>query len=93
RRISLELDADTQPLVHRVINLDDLANDWLPELRYLVLVSSADEKRQIEALRRSGLNNILQVSSEGLLAGDVVIPDVKNNQIFVLYREPDSHHS
>lgn len=93
RRISAELDADTQPLVHRVIDLDDLANDWLPELRYMVLIWSADEKRQIEALRRSGLNNIWQISNEDLLAGDVVIPDVKKNQIFVLYRESDSHHS
>ena len=93
RRISAVLDVDIPQLVHRVISLDDLANEWLPELRYLVLISSDYEKGKINALRRSGLNNIWNFSSEDLLLGDVVIPDVKKNQIFVLYRESDRHHS
>ncbi|MCX7289551.1 His-Xaa-Ser system radical SAM maturase HxsC [Janthinobacterium sp.] len=93
RRFTAKLDVDAHSLVHRVVILPDLACDWAPDLRYLVQVSSEDEERQIEALRRSGLNNIWQVSSTELIPGDIVTLDVKKSQVFVLYRESDSHHS
>lgn len=93
RRVSAKLNVDTHSLVHRVISFNDLASDWEPGLRYLIPVSTADEQRQVDVLRQSGLDNVWWISSEALLSGDVVIPDARKNQVFVLYRESDSHHS
>lgn len=79
------------PGVHRVVVAHELAGQWQPDLRFLVLASSADERASAERLAVAG--NVGWVSSRELLPGDVVAVGRQPHSAYVLFRETDVHHT
>lgn len=93
RRIKALLQPGCEPVVHRVVSFKDVAAQWLPHLRFLVLVQSEQERRRVDDLGKSGLSNLCWVQACDLQAGDVVVPHASRAELVVLLREADSHHA
>ncbi len=93
RRIKVRLQAQVEMCVHRVVTYENLASEWSPDLRFFVLVFSAENQAGTEALRQSGLANIAWIEGKGLQEGDIVVPVRDKQEVLVLLREADAHHS
>jgi His-Xaa-Ser system radical SAM maturase HxsC len=79
--------------VWRVVNPEALAAEWEPDLRLLVMVSNPKSTTGIERLAGSGLPNVSWIAAHGLEQGDVVSVSQERQEVRVLYRESDRHHS
>ncbi|KQV53289.1 His-Xaa-Ser system radical SAM maturase HxsC [Pelomonas sp. Root1217] len=93
RTVRCELQPGVAPGVHRVVSADELAGVWTPELRFLVVANTPEEKAQAERLVGSEVKNVAWAASADLMAGDVVTIDTARSKVVVLYRESDRHHS
>jgi His-Xaa-Ser system radical SAM maturase HxsC len=93
RRVDAVLQPDCPRSVHRLVRLEDLAGEWTPQLRWLVLVETAEERVHVEQLRQSGLDNLVWTESAQLQAGDVVVPMSARAEVAVLLRATDAHHT
>jgi His-Xaa-Ser system radical SAM maturase HxsC len=94
RRLAAQWDADIPSRsVWRVTALDDVACEWSPDHRILVLTASPEQRLAVETLRQAGLTALRWVACEGLLAGDVVVALAAQSQAIVVFRESDTHHS
>lgn len=78
---------------HRVVQVQDLASQWAPDLSFAVLIDSASQLPEILQLQISGLTNITGVRSSNLRPGDVIAPNGSGSNSTVLYREDDAHHA
>lgn len=89
RKVKADCDPRAYGSVARVVHADDLASEWEPGLRYLIL---ADESTHdlVERMQASGLDNVFWIRAQNLIGGDVVIPYA--GDAVVLYRESDMHH-
>lgn len=93
----------------QAVNLDNLSKRWSPDLRYLVSVTSLEERTQFSRLLNSGVNNIAMLVAHrkfllertphvvepenAIKQGDVVAAISHRNQIQVLDRPSDDHHT
>lgn len=93
RRIAATFREETPPRVHRVISIENLAAEWDEELRFVVLISADESQQVIEQLCVAGLSNVSWVKSDSLEVGDVVSPQSEKDEVLVLFRESDLHHS
>lgn len=93
RKLKAFLQPGYEARVHRIINYDDIAAVWTPELRFMVPVNSAEEKSEIECLQQAGLPNLIWVQCTALEDGDVVVPHATRDEVAVLLRESDAHHT
>lgn len=93
RRIKALLSPGCTPVVHQVVAFDDVAGQWLPHLRFAVLVHSEQERCGVDDLVRSGLSNLCWVQAPGLQDGDVVVPHAGRGELVVLLRPSDAHHA
>ena len=93
RRVAVVLPPSCEAQVHQVVRYDDIAQHWTPDLRFMALVLSPEEKNRVEALRRSGLSNVVWVESSDLEPGDVVVPRLDKSEVTVLLRASDQHHA
>lgn len=78
--------------VHRVIDLGDLAAEWQPSLRFLLIGGREDIAARLDGLRASGLSNVSWIDAEGLQRGDVVVSAGNGKELMVLDRASDHHH-
>ncbi|MGE8628088.1 His-Xaa-Ser system radical SAM maturase HxsC [Achromobacter denitrificans] len=79
--------------VARVVSGDSLPSQWQPELQFLVQASSDAQRSLVARYRNSGLSNIEWIDGLNLEEGDVVIPSPERQEVSILYRESDVHHS
>lgn len=93
RKVQASFQTGTGARVHRVVAYANVAAEWSPELRILVLTRSADERAGIEDLQTAGLPNVTWVESAALLDGDIVMPLPAKDEAVVLLRESDTHHA
>jgi His-Xaa-Ser system radical SAM maturase HxsC len=95
RRIHALFQGGCEPLAHRVVDFDDLASQWEPHLRFLVLVTSGEQRRVVEAMGEGvqGLANLYWTESDGIQAGDVLVPLASREEALVLLRASDAHHA
>src|SRR5258708_30961955 len=93
RRLAAQFDCSVEDRVHRIVSLDNLAAEWTADLRFLVIAKSNDECLEVQKLQRAGLENVFWLCSDGILEGDVVVPQTRKCESVVLYRESDMHHS
>lgn len=93
RKVQASFQTGTEARVHRVVAYANVAAEWSPELRILVLARSADERAGIEDLQTAGLPNVTWVESAALLDGDIVMPLPAKDEAVVLLRESDTHHA
>ena len=93
RKFKAVLQPGTQARVHRMVEYRDLAGQWVPDLRFLVRVQSLKEREEVEGLAQAGLSNCAWVDGNGLENADVVVPHAYRNEVTVLLRESDTHHS
>lgn len=84
---------DVQAGVYRVANVDSLAAEWQPHLRFLVLAPDDETRAQVERWRAAGLQNVIQIDGAGLEEGDVVACRPSERKAMVLLRESDLHHT
>lgn len=78
--------------VWRVIAFDDVAAQWSPEHRVLVLAESPEQCLSVERMRQAGLSNLGWARCEGLNPGDVVVVLPAQSQALVVFRQSDTHH-
>lgn len=93
RRLAATFDVDMAPDVHRVVELENIAGEWVSELKFCVLTNSAADQAQVRLLRSSGLTNVFAISGEGFEVGDVIAPNSQATGAAVLFRESDRHHA
>lgn len=78
--------------VFRVVDAPALADEWRPELRFLVLPTTGTDARRLQATTAQ-LGNAWPIQSNELQAGDVVVPTAGGTKLTVLLRESDEHHA
>lgn len=93
RRIRAALQPACEGRVHRVIGYEQIAAEWTPDLRFLVVARTADEQAGVENLQKAGIANIAWVDGLSLQEGDVVVPQAPKGEVLVLLRETDTHHA
>lgn len=93
RRIKAQFGPSTQSAVWRIVELEDVASQWQPELRFLVMAHSGQDKLTITKLQMAGLTNVEWITGDGMQSGDVVVPMLPRMEVAVLYRVSDKHHS
>lgn len=93
RRLNAKFNAGISPSAHRIVHLENLATEWLPDKRFLVPVTDETEANTVERLITSGMHNVSWTVSEGVSAGDVVLPMPAKGNLIVVYRDSDKHHS
>src|SRR4051794_38896916 len=93
RRINAQMDSRIARRAYRVIQFDDLAANWTPELHFLVPVHGAFEADRIDQLVKRGLTNVCWIDGGDLEDGDVVIPEPRGKKVLISYRNSDLHHA
>lgn len=93
RRVSADLDEKCGARVRRVVDFEGFAAQWEPSLYFLVRVQSPEERRSIEDLQSTGLDNLAWVVSDQLEIGDIVVGRPFKGELIVLLRESDAHHA
>lgn len=93
RRISAQLHEGVRPGVHRIVRPEQLATQWEPGIRFLVMITEEAEILLRERLLAAGLDNAWWVLANGLEPGDVVRAYPDRNELVVVYRESDQHHA
>ncbi|WP_232429521.1 His-Xaa-Ser system radical SAM maturase HxsC [Noviherbaspirillum autotrophicum] len=79
--------------IYRVTNIEDVAAEWAPGLRFLVKIATEDDVGTVARLIKSGLTGLSAAQAAGLEIGDIVLPIPDKDEVIVLYRESDLHHS
>jgi len=79
--------------VHRVVELDELAAEWLPGLRFAVTTATDEQRGTVTKLRENGLGGVQWIAGADLRPGDVVLPSPGHDRASVLFRESDLHHT
>lgn len=79
--------------IRRVVTLEALASEWAPDLRFAVRATSEQERHRIESFRGAGGIDVALVEADGLETGDIILGRAERQEISVLYRESDLHHS
>lgn len=93
RKLKVEIQPGCDALVYRVVSFDLFPAQWTPELRFLIIAQTVNERCVIEGMAEGGLRNVFWVESESLQSGDIVVPDPERQQLSVLLRESDAHHT
>lgn len=93
RRIIARLDPLARRKAYQVVQFDELATSWCPELNYMIPVQNEFFAGRVEHLRDRGLANVFWIESAELEVGDVLIPEPSNSHVTVSYRHSDLHHS
>lgn len=93
RRLPSTLQLATFAKIYRVVSRGGLTGEWTPDLNFLMLVETEEEARQADELRKAGVHNVAAVICDELELGDIVLPRPEKNEVMVLYRESDLHHS
>lgn len=93
RRVAATFGPNIDTGVCRVVDASDLANEWTPDLRFLVRIRAPSDREGVERLSSAGTTNVGWVQSDELLAGDVVSPRVSKSVSLVHFRESDVHHT
>lgn len=93
RRLIAQFDPLIAPDVYRIASIADLANEWTPELKFLLLANTEQCKAQVEALRSSAVDNVFWIAGCEFEVGDVVVPNKAATQASILFRESDTHHA
>lgn len=78
--------------VYRVVNAETFADEWRPDLKFLVLSPVGAAAHRLKATVTQ-LANAWLVHSGELEAGDVVVSSGIGARLTVLFRESDEHHS
>jgi His-Xaa-Ser system radical SAM maturase HxsC len=92
RRVTAKFSFEVMPRVYRVVNIDELATEWEPDLFLLALVSTEVGRNQVQQINAAGLP-IGSVECSLLAHGDVVTCQPERSRAVVLFRESDTHHS
>jgi len=79
--------------VWRVVDIDSLASHWQPDIRFLTLATTMQQRQSVAQYRAAGLANVDWIDSDKLEVGDVVAVNAERSEVEVLYRESDMHHS
>ncbi len=79
--------------VYRVVDVDAIASQWQPELRFLAAIRVPSDRTVIEQYRSAGLTNVDWIEAPGVECGDIVSAAPIQSKVTVLYRESDIHHS
>jgi His-Xaa-Ser system radical SAM maturase HxsC len=93
RKLKAMIDPKSSPGVHRVVDIEQLAAEWTPDLRFFVRAEEEHIRQKVVDLQKAGLKNSFWIASELLAAGDIVVATSSNAGILVLYRETDTHHA
>jgi len=93
RKLQVKIQPGCEAKVYRAVSFDRFPAEWLPHLRFLVLTETVEERVAIEEMTNAGVSNVFWVESESLLSGDIVVPDPWREEISVLLRESDTHHT
>ena len=92
RRMKARFDQEVTD-VRRVVALDSLAKEWTPDLRFAVKVNSEQERQRIDSMRGVGGIDVAWLEAEDLQPGDIITTRPGRQELTVLYRESDLHHS
>ena len=79
--------------VRRVIPFDELAGEWSPSLRFAVAAGSEEARQRIRFLKEEAGIDVVWVEANDLIAQDVIAPLPGRQELAVLHRETDAHHS
>ena len=79
--------------VRRVVALNNLAIEWEPTLKFVVPINNNEERHRVHTLRSAGGIDVAWVRAVGLEEEDIVIPLPCGQEVEVLYRASDQHHS
>ncbi|MCG7875162.1 MAG: His-Xaa-Ser system radical SAM maturase HxsC [Candidatus Thiodiazotropha endolucinida] len=109
RTISAQIRGIGERTVMQTVNLADLKQRWSPDLRYLVSVSSPEERDQLSRLVNGGVTNLamwvtqpqllmdeipsVEVPMGAIEEGDVVVAISHRERIQVPDRLSDEHHT
>jgi His-Xaa-Ser system radical SAM maturase HxsC len=93
RRVKASFSDGVVDGVYRVVSIESLAGQWVPDLRLLVLIRSASARQCVELLARAETGHVRWTASELLLVGDVVSARPGRGEATVIFRESDAHHS
>jgi His-Xaa-Ser system radical SAM maturase HxsC len=93
RRLSINVKGDANGGVYRVVREPELAGQWQPDLRFLVVATDSETEQRITKLKSAGLTNVVQADAKGLEPDDVIAYDPVQRKATVLYRASDVHHS
>src|SRR5262245_13587012 len=78
--------------VYRTVAFSDLPSAWIPELRFLTIVRTGDEKASVERMS-AAVANVGWIESSAVEPGDIVVPNTTASAAVVLHRESDMHHA
>lgn len=93
RRIKAKFGDSVGGGVWRLVSANHLAAQWQPDLRILVIACSDEERSCVEQIKAAGLLNVDWIESSGVHAGDVVVRLINRDEVAVLHRPSDMHHS
>lgn len=93
RKLKAIMQPGCEALVYRVASFDLFPVEWTPDLRFLVLVGTMEERHIVEDMVGAGVGNVFWVESESLQSGNIVVPDPERQELSVLLRESDAHHA
>lgn len=93
RVVSAEIDPRVIRRAHRIVTVDNLASQWVPELRFIVMVKDSSGVQHVEELESRGITNVFWANGGEFEIGDVVVPEVGGRKIHVSFRDSDLHHS
>lgn len=92
RRVNANFEAVALQGVWQVVNCAELASQWSPNLRFMVLVTNSVERERVAQFRAAGLENIAWLESENVVSGDVLVPEQHLSRATILHRLSDRHH-
>lgn len=93
RRIKTDIETTNWMKPHRVIQRDGLANEWSPELSYLVISRNSTDIDFVRQIFKKGVRNLGWISDHpDIVDGDIIAPTKALSGHLVLYREADMHH-
>jgi len=93
RKVAASFGSDAVEGVRRVVHAERLPGEWVPDLRFSVLIRSESERCLADRLVAGSPDNIGWVASDELRDGDIVALLREEKQAVVLFRESDRHHS
>ncbi len=92
RRVKARFGDSVVSGVRRVVEIDQLAAQWQPDLNFLAIARGSEEQARVGQFKVAGLPNVDWIESEVVEEGDVVVPSGKRDEAVVLYRPSDRHH-
>lgn len=93
RRVNAAFDPSCSRRAHRVIDIDTLAQEWHPDLQFIVPAVDSAARSRVEDLAHKGLDNVRWIDGTQLELGDVVVPEPGTGKVVIACRDSDLHHA